>query len=249
MSTAAWRRATATVCTAAKAGLVAAVGLAACGGSDDEPSGSTLPADPDAIVAASAAAMGDVESVRFEVTPTGAPVYIDQFESISIDRIVGEFTVPRSAQAVLDVEVGGSLTTQLAAVAVDEEVWLSNPVTGTFETLPEGYDLDPSRFFDPEDGWRPLLAELDDVELVAREDRGGDRYRVRGTSAAEQVCAITAGLVCDQDVVIDFWIQPVTALVRTAEFTTELGDGTVDWLLELDDYGESFDISAPEDVS
>ncbi len=227
----------------------------ACGGSSGtaEPSGPTLPADAEAIVTASAAAMGDVTSVRFDLRRSGAPVYIDQFEAIAIDRVVGEFTVPQSAQAALDVEVNGSLKTQLAAIALGPEVWLSNPITGDFETLPAGYDIDPSRFFDPRGGWRPLLAGLTDVTLIGLDDRDGERYHVRGTASAEQMKAITAGLVGNQDVEIDFWIQPVTGLVRAAEFTTDAvqGDtdrGDVNWILELSQYGAEFTIVPPDQL-
>ncbi len=236
--------------TALVAVATAVLSLAACGGGGEaEPTGPTIPADPAAIVEASAAAMGDVTSVRFEVTPTGAPIYIDSFGSIALSSILGRFSVPRSAEALLGVQVDGSLNTELGAIALDDEVWLSNPVTGNYEPLPAGYDIDPSRFFDPENGWRPLLANLQDVELVGVERRGGERYHVRGTAPAEQVTIITAGLVRDQDVVIDFWIQPVTGLVHAAEFTTSLDGDTVDWVLELGDFGERFDISPPPDGS
>jgi hypothetical protein len=240
--------------------VVAALMGAACGGGEGakEPTGPTLPADAYAIVTASAAAMGDVTSVRFDLRRDGAPVYIDQFESIAIDRIVGEFTVPQSAQAALDVEVNGSLKTQLAAIALGPEVWLSNPITGEFETLPDGYDIDPSRFFDPQDGWRPLLAGLTDVELVGLEQRDGDnggaRYHVRGTATAAQMKIITAGLVGNQDVAIDFWIQPVTGLVRSAEFTTAAAQDEgavaedVEWSLELSQYGDEFTIVPPDEL-
>ena len=233
---------------------------AACGAGNSgsaEPTGPTLPADGDAIVTASAAAMGDVTSVRFDLRRSGAPVYIDQFEAIAIDRVVGEFTVPQSAQAALDVEVNGSLKTQLAAIALGPEVWLSNPITGEFETLPDGYDIDPSRFFDPTGGWRPLLAGLTDISLIGLEDRDGERYHVRGTATAEQMKAITAGLVGHQDVEIDFWIQPVTGLVSAAEFSTdtiqgqadESVQGVVQWDLELSQYGDEFTIVPPDELN
>ncbi len=236
------------------AALAVAVLLgAACGGGADadEPTGPTLPADAGAILTASAAAMGDVTSVRFDLRRGGAPVYIDQFESIAIDRVVGEFTVPQSAQAALDVEVNDSLKTQLAAIALGPEVWLSNPITGEFETLPDGYDIDPSRFFDPEDGWRPLLSGLADIQLLGLEQRdGGERYHVRGTATAAQMKIITAGLVGNQDVEIDFWIQPVTGLVRSAAFTTIAPNegGDVDWTLELSQYGDEFTIVPPDEL-
>ena len=120
-------------------------------------------ADPSAaavdVLAESATAMGDVTSVEFRLDRGGAPIFIDEFERIALDSLRGQFTVPTRAQAELSVTVNGNLATRLGAVAIDDEVWISNPVTGDFETLPAGYDIDPSRFFDPEGGWRPLLAD------------------------------------------------------------------------------------------
>ena len=238
--------------------LVAAAALlsiAACGGGGEssEPSGPTIPPNSEAIIDASATAMGDVQSVEFELLREGAPVFIDSFDAIALNRATGQFTVPRSAQALLEVEVNGSLTTELGAVALDDEIWLSNPVTGAFETLPAGYDIDPSLFFDPENGWKPLMANLTDVELVGTDDIDGvERYHIRGIAPAEQVSIITARLVRNQDVEIDFWIQPVTGLVSRAEFSTETGtddSATIDWTLDLSGYGEPFEIIPPENVT
>ncbi|WP_420452131.1 LppX_LprAFG lipoprotein [Ilumatobacter sp.] len=229
-----------------------ALAVAACSGDEgeaEEPTEPTIPADAEQIVAASAQAMGDTTSVRFRLERGGAPVFIDPAEAVSLSTAAGEFTVPRSARALLEVEVAGDLATELGAVAIDDEVWLSNPITGRFETLPPGYDIDPSLFFDPEDGWRPLMESLDDVELVGSEERGGgQRYHVTGTAPAEQVETITARLVRGQEVEMDFWIQPVTGEVRSAEFTTQVPDGAVTWVLELSGYGEEFDIGPPEGV-
>jgi lipoprotein LprG len=125
-------------------------------------------------------------------------------------------------------------------------VWLSNPVTGRFETLPEGYDIDPSSFFDPDGGWRPLMSGLRDVELVGTEDRGGKRYHIRGVAPAERIESITAGLVTNQDVTMDFWLRRDTGLVSAAEFSTTFGGDSTDWTLELGHYGDTFTIAAPD---
>lgn len=209
-------------------------------------------ADPDAdvatVVADAAAAMGDVTSVEFHLDRSGAPVFIDEFESLALDSLVGQFSVPTRARAQLTVTVDGNLTTEIGAVAIDDEVWISNPVTGDFETLPPGFDIDPSRFFDPEDGWQPLLANLRDVELVGIDDRGGDRYHVRGIAPAAEVQNITVGLVRDQDVPVELWIHPGTSLVTRAEFTTAIDGAESRWVLELGRYGESFTIRPPANV-
>ena len=206
-------------------------------------------ADPSEIVQSAAEAMREVTSVEFELQRSGAPVFIDQFESIALNELRGQFTVPNKAQAELTVRINDNLNTKLGAVAIDAEVWISNPVTGDFETLPTGYDIDPSKFFDPENGWRPLLTELRDVALVGIEDRGGERYHVRGIAPAAQVSEITVGLVRNQDVPIDLWIHPDTQLVTSAEFTTVIDDAEATWALSLDHYGDTFTINPPENVT
>lgn len=209
-------------------------------------------ADPDAdvstVVADAATAMGEVTSVEFRLDRSGAPIFVDEFESLALDSLVGQFTVPTRARAQLTVTVDGNLTTEIGAVAIEDEVWISNPVTGDFETLPPGFDIDPSRFFDPEGGWQPLLADLRDVELVGIDDRGGDRYHVRGIAPAAEVQNITVGLVRDQDVPVELWIHPGTSLVTRAEFTTTIDGAESRWVLELGRYGETFTIRPPANV-
>ncbi len=205
-------------------------------------------ADPDVVIAASADAMAGVTSVEFFLERTGAPIFIDQFDAIALDELIGQFQVPNRAQAQLTVTVEGNLATKLGAVALDDEVWISNPVTGDFETLPEGYDIDPSRFFDPEGGWQPLLAGLFDIELIGVDDRGGERYHIAATAPAAEVRNITVGLVRDQDVPVELWIHPTTSLVTRAEFTTVIGGAESRWVLELDRFGESFTIRPPTNV-
>ena len=206
-------------------------------------------ADPKAVAAASSEAMAAVTSVRFGLTRTGAAIFIDAFERIALDSLLGRFTIPNQAQAELTVTINDTLTTKLGAVAIDEQVWISNPVTGDFETLNDGYDIDPSRFFDPTGGWKPLLANLADVTLIGIEDRGGDRYHIRGVAPAEQVRNITVGLVRDQDVPVDLWVHPDTDLVTAVEFTTVIDGAESHWELTLSNYGEIFTIEPPEHVT
>jgi lipoprotein LprG len=206
-------------------------------------------ADPSQIATSSSEAMGAVTSVEFRLRRDGAPIFIDEFERIALDSLRGQFTVPGRAQAELEVTVNDNLATRLGAVAVDDEVWISNPVTGDFETLPSGYDIDPSKFFDPENGWRPLLANLQDVTLLGVDDRGGERYHIAGTAPAAQVSDITVGLVRGQDVEVELWIHPGTWLVTAAEFETSIDGGTTSqWALELDRYGDTFRIEPPSNV-
>lgn len=201
------------------------------------------------VLTDAASAMSEVTSVEFALDRSGAPVYIDQFESIALSSLVGQFTVPGEAAAVIDVLIDDNLNTRIGAVALGDEVWISNPVTGQFETLPAGYDIDPSKFFDPTGGWQPLLENLNDVELVGIEnDGGGDRYHLRGVAPAAEVTNITVGLVRDQEVPVDLWVHPSSSLITRAEFTTNIDGGESNWRLDLRKYGETFVIERPAGV-
>ncbi|MCB0991434.1 MAG: LppX_LprAFG lipoprotein [Acidimicrobiales bacterium] len=243
------------------AGLIAlvavlAVLVAACSGGNDSPTGDgasdegeALDASAEVLMPAAAEAIGAVSSVHFQLERTGAPVHIDPADLIAIEAVEGRWVAPDSADALLEVKINDSINTKLGAVSVDGLVYLSNPITGDFEPLPDGYDVDPTEFFDPVDGWRPLLLEMSDVELIGEDDRAGGTYHLRGTAPASRVENVTAGLVDDQDLELDLWIETDTALVRSVEFTNDHDLGTSSWRLDLDRYGEEMTIEIPENVS
>ena len=208
--------------------------------------GPRLPADAETLIDRSALAMAAVQSVRFDVERSGDPVYIDTVESIELDAVVGRFAAPADADAIVTVTIDGNLVTELGAVALGSDIWLSNPITGDFEPLPPSYDIDPSRFFDPTGGWRPLLDGLASRELLD----DGDHYVVRGVAPQAELRRVTAGLVRVDDVVVDLWLDPYSALVRRVEFSVSDGDGVEsEWRIDLSGYGDSFVIEAPEEVA
>ena len=208
--------------------------------------GPRLSADAETLIDRSASAMAAVQRVRFAVERRGAPVYIDTVESIGLETVVGRFAAPGDADAIVTVTVDDTLVTELEAIALGSDIWLSNPITGAFEPLPSSYDFDPSRFFDPTGGWQPLLDGLTDRVLIET----GDVYVVRGVAPRTELARVTGGLVQTDDVVVDLWLDPYSALVRRVEFSVSDGDGVEsEWRIDLSGYGDSFVIEAPEEVA
>lgn len=225
--------------------VVAAVAVAGCGGGDDL-GGEPMAEDPAVIVPAAAEAMGQVQTVRFELIPAGAPVYIDPAESLAVNEVTGRFAAPASADAVITITINDNLSTKLGAVAIEGFTWLSNPITGDFEELPASYEIDPAQFFDPQN-WRDMLGSLRDPTFVGADDRDGTRYHLRAVAPADAMASVTAGLVESDDTEVDVWVHPVTGHVTALEFTAVHGGGTTDWVLELGDFGEDVVIEPPVD--
>jgi hypothetical protein len=207
----------------------------------------TLPPDPETVLTAAAEAMGSVESVRFKIERSGAPVYIDPLDTLNFSTAEGQFSAPSSANAVVTLAVG-NINAQIGAIAIEGKTWLTNPITGEWEDAPEGYDFDPATLFDPELGWRPLLATgLTDVEWIGEEEHGGgQRYHIRASADEDRVAVILAGLISKQSVDLNMWIDPETGFVTAAELSTVHEGQTSDWLIEFSEFGEPVEISPPD---
>jgi hypothetical protein len=227
------------------AALMALV-LAACSTPADEPA---LPADIATLLTTSAFAMGTVDTVRFEIERGGVAIYIDPTLTLEFKDAAGRFVAPQAADAVVKVGVSG-LNVQIGAIAIDGTIWLSNPITGNWEQAPSQYAFDPTTLFSPEVGWRPLLdGELRNPVLVGLENHDDEqRYHVTGSAPAARIETITAGLVSDQDVDLDLWLDADTGHVLEVLFNAETDAGISSWELRFFDYGDEMNIVPPAEL-
>ena len=186
-------------------------------------------------------------NVRFKIERSGAPVYIDNLDTLNFSDADGQFEAPSSANAVVTLSVG-TINAQIGAIAIDGVTWLTNPITGEWENAPTGYDFDPTTLFDPELGWKPLLAEgLSDVEWIGEDTKNSEpRYHLRAVADEERVALILAGLIRKQTVDLDIWIDPETGYVREAELSTVYEGQTSDWYIEFSEFDEPIEIEPPD---
>ncbi len=225
--------------------LALAVLAASSGCSSDGESAAAL-VDPtiDEILTASSAAMAEVETARFEIAQTGAPVFIDNDSLIRFVGAKGRYAAPESADALVSVEALG-LATEVGAVAIDGEIWITNPLTGAWEVAPEGFSFDPTILFDDQQGWSVLLAEgLDDPSLVANSPDAEGRYEISATISAGRVGVLTGGLV-EESSDVTLWIDGKTARISEVSFDVTIDEGLTSWNLELSDYGADVSIEKP----
>ncbi len=217
-----------------------AVVVGACSGDDTT-------ADPDAIVGLSTDRMREVDSVAFTLDRTGVPVFIDEDGLLEFTAADGRFAAPESAEALLTVRALG-IPTQVGAVQIGGETWLTNPITGNWEAAPPGFTFDVATLFDPETGWSALLSGgFTNTFFVGEEELEGETLaHFRVTAPADRVEQITAGMVRDQAVDADLWIAGSTGEIRELSFDTDMADGVTTWRLRLTDYGLDVEITAPD---
>ena len=115
---------------------------------------------------------------------------------------------------------------------------------------PGDLSIDPAVLFDPQIGLPELLrSDLEDVALLGLVERNErELYHLQGLAPADRVEVITFGLVRNQDVAIDLWLDPVTGEVAEAFFTTTYNGEEATWRLTFSDYGEPVEIPIPSEI-
>lgn len=218
--------------------------LAACGDSGesaDPPTGSTLPPDPAVVLPAAGAAMQGLESARFMIELEGAS--IDLIAGLGLRSVDGQWTQPGSSRAVSELGAG-DVTVQVGAIAVGGQTWITNPVTGDWEELPDGLGFDPNVLFAADTGWQALLSEdVSDAEFVGVEN--GD-YHITAVAAGQRVETITGGFAGAEPVDIEMWVDPATGYLTRLVFVTTGDDGDTEWRMRLSEFNEPVTIEPPD---
>ena len=218
---------------------------AAC--SSTEATTTTTPPTAVEVLEMAAATMGSVDTVQFSIERGGEPVYIDTQGFLEFVSATGRYAAPGTADALVTVSALG-LSTEVGAVVIEGDTWLTNPITGTWEPTPPGYSFDPATLFDPQIGFRAMLQEgIPTVEDLGDEivDEAPLRH-VRFTASGERVEVVTAGMVRGEDVTIDAWIEPDSGELRRAMFPTTIGATPTEWDLSFFDYGADITITPPD---
>ena len=223
----------------AGAPLLAVVVLAAtvaCSGGSDESA-------PD-LLARAKQTLDDAPSAHFVLDSDGTP----DTGTLLVGG-EGDIQRPSSFQGTLQVQTGGN-TAGIKVISVGGTVYAQLPFLPTYSPIdPAQFGFgDPGALLDPDTGISQLLAKAEDAEL-------GDEKRVDGEVVHEVTAQLPGQLVADlltsqdpsQPVTARFAIATDSGELRRAELTgpffTADDDGT--YTLELSDFGEDVDITAP----
>jgi lipoprotein LprG len=231
------------------AACIMAMFVTGCSSSDpgeDE----AAPLTAEQVLGEAAEAMATVGSASFTIEQKDGRVFIDDDEQLAFQSADGRFAAPASSEALLSVDALG-FATEVGAIAIDGELWFTNPLTGEWTVAPESFTFDPADLFAAETGFTALLTEAaESAELIddpAQSDDPdlGERYQVRAPVSAERVEVLTGGLV-SQATDIDLWIDAETRRIVEVRFALALDDTVSNWRMTITDYNAEVTIAPPE---
>jgi hypothetical protein len=235
----------------ALAGFLILIMLAACSSEPPAPTATPIPPtptpDPAAIVRDAGAAMSDLDSVRFAISRTGGPAFVDANNQFSINEAIGIYSAPASAAAELDVS-GMGLNIKVQTIAIEDEQWLTNFLTQQWEKLPDSIGFNPADIFSAS-GFEAIFdSNVTNVSPMRTETIDGvELTAIDVVVEGDQVSAVTAGAAAsDQPVELTVWIDRDAGVIHQVEFETPSStDEVTHWLLKFSEFNEPVEINSP----
>ncbi|MCH9010149.1 MAG: LppX_LprAFG lipoprotein [Chloroflexi bacterium] len=225
---------------------MATIALAvACGRNSDEGSlaiavPSPTPINPQVILERSGEAMEALESFHFRLIHESGGTPIGQ--GLVIREVQGD--VARPDKISLEVSgLAGSFTMRLSLITIGDNGFISNPITGEWETVPA--EVSPLGFFEPTRGVSEIMRRIESPRLISTDD---DSYTISGTIASEGLAslfgAVEEGNSIDIDVVIDATSLFLLEARLEGRITTLEEDGVIR-IITLSRFNEPVVIESP----
>lgn len=201
------------------------------------------------IATRSAQRMAKLRSFHYAVQVSGTPVQVGPLISspvpITLKHIEGDIVPPDRLQVEITVSTFG-IATSIGLVRVGGATYLNNPLTGSWERLPEetGAAFDPSLLFNPELGLPGLLPMLGMETVGFDEIQGELAYHLR---ASDVEGIDMTGFGGRKTATIDAWVGMQTFLLHQATITetaAESNKSTV-WWLSLSAFDRPVTIAPP----
>jgi hypothetical protein len=170
--------------------------VAGCGGAEEE-------VDPQAVLAASSAAMKQIDGFHF-VYEVHQPAGVKPGMGLEIARITGDVNSDGNMQAVIDVTQAG-IPLSLSFVAVGDTHYVQDPLSGQWQSIPAASS--PVGTLSLSAGTIRILDRITDTTFEGEESKGGVKtYHISGKVAAAEVEAIAGAVDTENEFPTDIWV-------------------------------------------
>lgn len=228
--------------------VVAALIIAACGGSSGETTATSVtssqgpdtPTDPDAVIAQIVTATDALESFRFHLEPQGVPIAIDAAGMIVVESADGAVRRPNASQALVTVVVSDNRL-EMGLISIGDQLWMQDPLTRQWRDAAGMIPFNPGTLFSPTTGLTAVLTDQLQEPTLAFE--GGEPV-LRGDLSGETMASLTGGIL-DQTAQLELQYDPEHFVLQEATLGVTTGDGESVWHIELRDVGAAIDIAPP----
>jgi lipoprotein LprG len=220
--------------------------LLACSG-DDQPeqvNATATPQDPAMLLDAAAMAIESVSSFHFRLTHENGNTPLPL--NLALETAEGDVQIPGRLAADIEAEAVGAIPVSVKAIAIEDEIWITNPFTRDWQVLPGGSIGD---FADPETLVRSLVTAVEEPRIDGGSSIDGVRtVKLVGSMDAGQLREALSIARAGNIVTVEAWIGAEDSLPRRIRIIGPLAsieDEDVARQIDLSRYNEPVEINPP----
>lgn len=196
--------------------------------------------------------MRGLEGFSFRLARYGAAVFVDPTGVVTFREATGSFVAPDRVQATVKVIAPG-IVAEVSIIGIGDLEWETNIFSGEWVLVPEEYAFKPAVLFEPGAGIQKAIeTHLVGVELVdiaeLEEVPGISFYHLRGQMDGRNVHDITFGLIDNQPLEVELWIEPGSFALHRALIIDPVNEGADEgttWQLDFWDFGTTIQVEPP----
>lgn len=228
--------------------FVLALALVGCDAAapDPTPVPPTPTPTPEAWLARAVQAWNETGSFHFELALVNRSIPLDAGGTLAFDEVQGDVVAPDRlrAETLVKTLVGNA---SVAFVAIGDEQWLTNPLTGRWEVAPPNMQAEVTGIFDPQAGLGSLLAEMERLQRLPDETlEGVETVRLQGTLPGALLADFAPDLADGRTVTVDLWMDRETGRLQQVVLTEPPADGeTAIWTFRFSAYDAMPTIEPP----
>ena len=205
------------------------------------PTPTPVPLEPDEVIQNAINSLVEAGSIWFVLEHENG--FTEALGGLELTRVEGAITeTGMSIKAEANL---GRIYIEVDAILIGTSTWLTNPLTGEWELLPD--EENPIGFLQPIAAVRGVLEGLTDAEYIEPPEPGVD-YQMKSPLRAEALKSLLGEIIPDGVGIAHVEMDHATFELKSARITGALQvrdtDSTVR-ILQMSRYGEEFIIEPP----
>lgn len=180
--------------------------LASCGSGKSNDNGQkTATPGPRRTLDAASTRFAEVNTAHYTLNIDGN-VYLDSAKTVALRDASGDLKRPGDATGDVDVSLAGA-TISVKIVAVGGTEYMTNFITGRWQTAPKDLTYNPAIIFDKDKGIQAVLAKIESPKLQGTDTINGiDADHVSGKVPRSDVTPMTGNSFEGDPIDADLWI-------------------------------------------
>lgn len=198
---------------------------------------------PQALLDRAAAAWNQTQSFSFALVLAGRSFQVDEGGLLTFNQAAGQVVAPDRvrASATIQTMLGNA---EIGYIAIGDQQWITNPLSGAWETAPPEYAGQVSALFNRERGIGVLLSKIQGIERLPDETvSDAATIHLRGTLAGSDLALLVADL--PPQVQVDLWMGQQDDRLRRIVLTEPGGESPTTWTFDFSAFDAPVTIEPP----